>query len=466
MADQRQRGAGRRERAREPVQVTIESARGEVTFRRESRVSRRMGDVDSAAKRLLDAAKRSLLLMLFLALPGYAQDEHESDDRPSLSQSPNAVESQLESDAVQKAPWIETTWLDPVEGLKARLLESTGLRIGADYSTQYFHATDSLDDKNVAAGIFRIYGVWNLVGEQAGHPGGLVYKVEQRHRYTTRTPAQQSFDVGNVGAISPVFSNDEWRLTNLFWQQRIAENRFVLRAGFLDLSDYLDVYAMASPWLHFSNLAFSTGSSSIPVPGDATLGVMMGAWLTENFYFIAGLADANADPTDPFQDSFFDEHEYFTHAELGWTSAREKAYLDNIHVTFWHADERSKAVTNDGWGFNLSASWWFADAWMPFLRGGYAHEGGSLLEKSASVGIGYQPLTARDVLGLAFNWGEPNSDTFGPGLDDQYGVEFFWRIQLLNHLAITPSIEWLLDPALNPDESSVWLFGLRMRFEI
>jgi porin len=129
-------------------------------------------------------------------------------------------------------------------------------------------------------------------------------------------------------------------------------------------------------------------------------------------------------------------------------------------------DERDEAGTSDGWGLNFSAAWWFANAWMPFLRIAHTDDGGSLLENSVSVGVGYQPLTARDVLGLAFNWGEPNSDAFGSGLDDQYAIEAFWRVQILKHLAVTPSIQWLRDPALNPDENSIWLFGLRARFEL
>jgi porin len=96
-------------------------------------------------------------------------------------------------------------------------------------------------------------------------------------------------------------------------------------------------------------------------------------------------------------------------------------------------------------------------------RADYAHDGGSLLERSISVGIGYQPLTGRDVVGFAFNWGEPNSDSFGSGLDDQYAIEIFYRIQLLQHLALTPSVQWVGDPALNSDDDSIWLFGLRAR---
>lgn len=409
-----------------------------------------------------------LILLLSLAAPASSEDkaEQEVQKRSSMNLSPNAVESQLESDRDVKQPWVESTLFDPIGELKEKLRERTGLSVGADYSTQYFHATDSLADRNVAGGMVRLYGAWDLVGRDTSYPGRLIYKVEHRHRYTERTPAEQSLDVGNVGLVGPPFNSDEWRLTNLFWRQGIASDRVVLQAGFFDLTDYLDVYGMASPWLFFSNLAFSTGSSAIPLPGDATLGVTAGAWLTDNIYLHAGIADANADPTDPFEDSFFDDQEYFTHAEIGWTSRRGNQYLDNIHLTFWHVDDRDEAGTSDGWGLNFSAAWWFADSWMPFLRAGYTDDGGSLLEKSVSVGVGYQPLTARDVLGLAFNWGEPNSDAFGSGLDDQYAIEAFWRVQILKHLAVTPSIQWMGDPALNPNESSIWLFGLRARFEL
>jgi porin len=46
---------------------------------------------------------------------------------------------------------------------------------------------------------------------------------------------------------------------------------------------------------------------------------------------------------------------------------------------------------------------------------------------------------------------------------DQYTTELFWRYQLTTELAVTPTIQYIKDPALNPDESSLWAFGLRVR---
>jgi len=81
--------------------------------------------------------------------------------------------------------------------------------------------------------------------------------------------------------------------------------------------------------------------------------------------------------------------EYFTHVELGWTTAQDRIYLDNVHGTFWPADERVEAAVPNRWGLNFSATHYIDDKWLPFLRAGYAKDGGSLLQRSVSVGFGF-----------------------------------------------------------------------------
>jgi porin len=116
-----------------------------------------------------------------------------------------------------------------------------------------------------------------------------------------------------------------------------------------------------------------------------------------------------------------------------------------------------------GWGFAFSASRYLNDNLMPFVRGGYAKDAGSLLEKSLSLGVGYQTDALDGLLGIGFNWGEPNETTFAPGLDDQYAVEVFYRLPVGQRLALTADAQYIKDPAINPDESSIWMFGLRAR---
>ncbi len=123
-----------------------------------------------------------------------------------------------------------------------------------------------------------------------------------------------------------------------------------------------------------------------------------------------------------------------------------------------------KATGNpDGWGANLSWSRQLTDKWMGFVRVGYAKDAGTLLESSLSTGLASQTVPGGNQLGLAFNWGEPNESTWGPGLSSQKTLEAFYRIQPFKELAITPDVQYIRDPALNPDTSSLWVFGLRAR---
>ncbi|MBW2235898.1 MAG: carbohydrate porin, partial [Deltaproteobacteria bacterium] len=381
---------------------------------------------------------------------------------------PNAVGSQLEEGEQEKDPFFALDLLQPYLDWKAKVREKTGIHFGGDYSSLGSWASDSLGDDGAAAGMVRFFGSWDLVDRDGDHPGAFVWKVEHRHGYTDVPPSGLGFEAGYVGLLGPPFSDQGWRTTNLYWRQRFAKGRFAVTAGFLDSTDYVDAYAMASPWLHFTNLAFSTGSASIALPNDAMLGIAAGGMLTENLYAIAGFGDANGDPEDPFDgfESFFKDNEYFKSFEIGWSRSHERLLLDNVHVTLWHVDSREAAATPSGWGVNLSASTYVDDRWMLFLRAGWAKDGGSLLDRSVSAGIGYQVVPGRGLLGAAVNWGRPNKDTFGPGLGSQWTFEAFYRWQVLKQLAITPDVQLLVDPAQNPDKSVIWILGLRLRYAL
>jgi porin len=67
------------------------------------------------------------------------------------------------------------------------------------------------------------------------------------------------------------------------------------------------------------------------------------------------------------------------------------------------------------------------------------------------------------LVGVGLNWSQPSSDTLGPGLDDQYTAEVFYRVQILKTLTITPDVQLFFNPALNPSENLIAIYGLRAR---
>ena len=387
------------------------------------------------------------ILLSNLAVSAFAQEA----PGPSFG-GPNAVEAQVESD-------FGETW----DAWKQNLKDDFGLVLSVDYTAVVLTANETFDDKDGSGGIARLYGTFDLFNVENGT---LVYKFEHRHAYGSVSPFDFSLgQIGYVGLQEPPFNDSDFRTQNLYWRQRMNDGRSVLTAGILDVTDYLDAFALASPWLHFMNFAFSTGSATIGLPNDAAVGVAFGTMLTDKFYLIAGITDTNGDPSDPFKgfDNFLSDNEYFTSVEIGYTSSQERIIFDNYHVTLWHKDRQVAANIPSGWGVNFSASRYLNDRMMPFLRGGITEDAGSLLEASISGGVGYQTVAFDGLLGAAVNWGRPNEDTFGPDLDDQLALEVFYRASLGERFAVTVDLQYIQDPAINPFESSIWMFGFRGR---
>ena len=160
---------------------------------------------------------------------------------------------------------------------------------------------------------------------------------------------------------------------------------------------------------------------------------------------------------------------HFKHFEIGWTGASQEAYyLNNVHLTLWHADERDELGVQDGWGGVVSFNHAIGARWLVFARAGWAEDGGSLLERSVSIGGGYTPagldsLGAGSQVGFGLNWGQPNDALFDADLDDQYAAELYFRWQVAREIAITPSVQLLINPALNPSKDHAWTAGLRAR---
>jgi len=389
--------------------------------------------------------------MAFFA-PGALAQDASTAQRTVRFGGPDAVDNILDEQNESWSDWQKS------------LQEKHDFGFSFDYTGVLLTANNTFSDETGAGGIARIYGVWDLVNEGAG---ALVWKFEHRHKFGNTSPFDFSLgQMGYVGLQEPPFNDSDFRTQNLYWRHRLNEGRSTLIAGVLDPTDYLNVFALASPWLHFMNFAFSTGSATIALPNDGAVGVAFGTMMTDNVYLIASITDTNGDPSDPFQgfDNFFSDNEYFTSVEIGFTSSQERVMFDNYHVTFWHKDRQAAANVPDGWGFAFSFSRYLNENFMPFVRGGYADDGGSLLQKSLSVGIGYQTEAFSGLLGAAFNWGEPNETTFAPGLDNQYAIEVFYRVPVGNRFAFTADTQFIRNPALNPTASSIFMINARVRY--
>ena len=337
-------------------------------------------------------------------------------------------------------------------------LAAEGIDLAVDYTAVGFKLSDTVGtaDDHAAGGMVRLYGSWKATGN-----GSLIWKIEHRHSYTDTAPIFIPCNAGVSALEVPPFSDQGGRLTNLYWKQSFNDKNATIVAGFLDVTDYVDVYAVASPWTGFMNFAFSTGAASMALPGDAALGIAGATMIGKNFFVIGGVTDMESDPTNPLDgfDSFFNDNHYFKSIEFGWTSAKEQIYVDNIHITLWDADESVQLGQAADSGFNLSASK-LMGAWLPFLRIGVADKGSLIgVDTSVSAGFARYGLGGEsNTLGAAINVANVVGAT-----DDQVTLEAFYLMKLTAFWEITPDIQIVQNPANNPTEDQVMILGLRTR---
>ena len=413
---------------------------------------------------LLAAALLAAMPAVCLSEPA---EEQAAGDRSWETESPDVVTNQLKTNRDDTSPLIKQRPLEAWANWKSEFAEDTGFQFNIDYIAFNYQASDSVGEDSSASGVLRAYGKWDILGRGSNDTGSLIFKTENRDAYDGVAPQDFGFELGYVGLIHCCASNQGARTTNLYWRQSWMDQRVVNYTGFIDITDYTDVYAMASPWTGFSNLVFATGSGTMGGLPDGAFGTMVATWLSDSIYVIAGIADANADQADLFDgfNTFFDEFETFKNIDIHWTPSKDEIFFNNIHLSFYQIDEREEAGTNDGYGVSFSATRGVDNKFLPFIRAGWGKDGNSLLEASVSVGLGYQDQTiaGEGLFGIGLNWGRPNEDTFQADLDDQYTAEVFYRWEVMRGLQITPSIQLISDPALNPDDDFISVFGVRAR---
>jgi len=345
---------------------------------------------------------------------------------------------------------------------KRKLNDNYGLKLQMSYQALYQTTDADTDEDEAAAGRGEIQGTWNLIGRKTKNPGFLSFRLENRHTLGTDIPPTKLG--GQFGSATPTgtgFSDFGSALTELAWRQTLFSGNMKFVAGKISATSWYNAYALSSPKRGFQNLGLQS-SMSKPGPGR---GIGGGAAFRfgDQFVALAGIHDANAvTPDDPFDT--IDEGEFFQSLEVRWLpTSFDRRRWDQVRLQLWHQDERVEAGVPSSQGVTFAASRLFNDFWMPFVVGGISDGEASIYEKDliAGVGFGFNTVhrAARDVLAFAVGWGDPADDS----LQEQYTSEVFYRFQFVSNLAVTPSVQYIVNPADNSEESGVWVAGLRGR---
>ena len=388
-----------------------------------------------------------------------------------LGQGPDDIVRKLERLEQPKESKVETTVLDPFlgrwESVTGELKAATGLAIGVAYTTLYQRLTDNKDGDKVPidglVGDLDIYGDWALPGRDRSWLVG--FQAEMRHRiFTSGSPSELGESAGSLWGTTGGFNTQDMSLVQMWWQQGLFDEAFRFRIGEVDQADFFDLGTLSSASLFFSNAAFS-GNPAITFPGNG-LGAAVSFTPGDDWYLNIGIGDANGRKTKVDFNSFFDDKDYFTAAEFGWTPDIAGYGQGYYQLTVWDTDGRkthTRVEQSSGRGVALRLEQFLGEEFMFFASYARSSGGAKSVRQLATAGVGILDILGYkdDLIGVAGSWGQPDDRS----LRDQYVAEVFYRMQITDFFQVTPDIQVIVKPAQNRDNQAIAVFGLRLRLD-
>jgi porin len=379
---------------------------------------------------------------------------------------PETIGAELEVSDQVKEPYFRVPvrvfrpWFD----FKGRVREKTGIQFGVNYTAYYLAASAGIEETSqtsAASGIIDIPVSWTAWGAASGNPGTFALKFENRHVYGSRpvSPMFLGFETGSILLPATKANEFTFRFWELNFQQRVLDNRAHVTLGKIDPTNYYTFHGLIHPFMNF----YGYGNSVSPTANwpNSGAGVIAAVFPTEQIYVMAGLHDAAGDRLESgdlldFGNQFF-EGTFFKAVEVGYTPGYGEHYFKKISALYWHADEYANSPQGSGVAF--TAHWFFEEKFIPFASAGFSDGNGAnaLAKSSVTLGHGYR-FKSHDILGTSLNWTRPPG-----GLRDQYTAEVYYRVTLTERLAITPDVQWVINPSLNADRGSLFYFGVRAR---
>jgi len=370
------------------------------------------------------------------------------------------------------------TILDPWQGFKDDIRETTGITFGGSWGVLYQSYSDVPPgaQSDAVGQKFTLNLSRDML--RRGTPEALAFDlvIEDRGPLgTDNPPLQAGIAAGSIVPTAATWGDFDLGVTQAYIRQNLWGNKLQYTVGKIFAPNFIDAYPFFDDNRQFLNQSFSTSPTiASPLRGA---GAVATVYPTDGgLYVLGGVYSANSSDTGWTVDEVFDTGELFYQLEVGWSAlarsgvpiqARGPMDSNNIHLTGWYKDAQPDAsnatLRPQARGLAFNANMTVGANLMWFVRAGLSE--GWVNDRAISVGFGWRPSEQySDLFGLGLGWVRPNSEVLPePFQREQVNLEAFYRFHLTPNLAITPDLQYIRDPSLNPGVDSLWVAGLRAR---
>jgi len=385
---------------------------------------------------------------------------------------PASIYEQFERDREKKdhlfqIPGAELV-TDPWSDFRRDLDEKFGFRPAFSFTHIYQWASDSVAaEDDGSAYELNLNATWTVFGRKTESPTMVGFEFLYSQKLGTDIPPTALYT--QVGSVYPttIAFNDIDPSVGQLWLQQVIADRFGLRIGKYYPLDAYDFFPLKNFRMDFLD-GVQSANLVIPLP-DRGLGGFAEYRPEPNVYIRFGIHDAGADTEKVGFSSLFNHGYLFKIFEVGidpglMERIPGRAPFGDIHATFWQQDKRRNDNIDKAWGFAFSASQRFGHL-TPFIRYGYS-DGGRFgptpMSHVVNLGVAIDNIFSQsnDQIGIGASWSHPADGD----LDNQGAIDAYYRVEVTPQVAVTPTVQLVINPALNPDKDAVWVLGVRSRF--
>jgi porin len=343
------------------------------------------------------------------------------------------------------------------------LNEKLRLDLGVSYTLIAQQAAGVGNPNDTAVGSLDMYGIWTAFDRPRAGRGAIGLLARTRSNMGTLNGNDFSQRIGLPWSTNDSSSRSYTRVNQLWWRHALLDGTLTFQLGRIDQTSFFNKNRVANSGNTLFMMQSFVNDQTVRFPGNGTgMNVLWTprAWLS----ITAGFGDANGDPNKPPSDDLglFANGDYFRALEIGLAPPMTRIWsrLGEGHYRFmgWNSDGTTDNPA--GSGFAFSADQTFDEQFVPFLRVGHSADDAFRARTMVALGLLLEKPFGRtsDRLGMAWVWADP-SDTSR----QQFASEFFYRLELLEGLEVSPDIQLIWQPANRPDRDFVGVFGLRTR---
>ncbi|HEX6829207.1 MAG TPA: carbohydrate porin [Burkholderiales bacterium] len=343
--------------------------------------------------------------------------------------------------------------------LKARSEKEIGLSWSVDLS--YLQQWGRPGGGSPDAQMLATPGVdWVLFHSRSLGEGSLQFAYTAARYPTSR-------DAGDVqaalGLATPIndFPSRQNVFAQLSYTHAFPGNSLLVSFGQYPFSNFDGNQYLNNQQQNFNNFLFAqNGSQTYP---NAGLGAYVQANLTSAVQFAAGFQSAANITAANLSVKGFGDGGFAWFGYAQWTPGFRGMGTSQYSLTYYQVPSVPQQARSTGWSLNAVQN--LDSTWAVFARANRAYDfvapirGSYVLGGAMNNPLGRSPT---DQIGLAFGHADAAPPpTLPPGARDEKIVEAYWNWTLAKALLLTPDVQYIRDPALDPTRTSAWVWSLR-----